>query len=182
MKAFRAVIGAMALVALAGPAAATEAEMAANLAPALDTCFYGATDDTQRGDCVAQLDALCRRQEQVGDDPIGISLCLKAELSLWQRLMGVEYEVLAEELAHADNTLGQAGPEFRRRAETLRAAQDAWAVFRDAECESRVTQYGGDLARGDSILRTRCQVEMTAARATALNGRRSTREKPELKP
>lgn len=174
-------LAALALLA-AGPAFGSDVEMAAKYGPVLEDCYYNASDDAARAACVGLLDGLCAINEEVGDDPIGISLCLKAEESVWERLLRVEYELAAEALARADAAHGDALPEMRRRAETLQAAQAAWRDFRTAECESRVAQYGGDLARGDSILRSRCNIAMTARRAIALRARLAPHGRPELRP
>ncbi len=167
---------------IASPAFGSEVEMAAKYGPALENCYYNASDDAARGACVGLLDALCAIEEEVGEDPIGISMCLRAEESVWERLLAVEYELVSVALARADAAHGDDLPEMRRRVETLQAAQAAWRDFRAAECESRVAQYGGDLARGDSILRSRCNVAMTARRAIELRARLAPHGKPEMRP
>ena len=83
--------------------------------------------------------------------------CNLEELKLWDTLLTKKLQALLVSEKGNDPNLFQ---------ETLTASQEAWKLYRDAECEHRASIYlGGTLA---GIVSTACHLNITAERVIHL--------------
>jgi uncharacterized protein YecT (DUF1311 family) len=87
-----------------------------------------------------------------GGATVGLVLCWSAEGEAWNALMMASLQRLVE-----------IAPQ---RSESLRAAQDAWAIWRDAECAYQSDEPSG--GSGVQVDFARCDAELVANRAIML--------------
>ena len=84
---------------------------------------------------------------------------------LWPKLMTQAQEVDAANQVDS----GSASLTLDSAAETLRAAQRAWIVFRDAECRHNYASWGAGSFR--TIAHSACRLDLTAHRVITFHAR-----------
>lgn len=155
-----------------GTALADDAEtLAARYAAWIEACIAGADFGTM-GDCKGALATPCMEAEEAGYSTLGMVFCAAAETTVWDRHLNEEYRKTLAWAEALDESDRETFPEFARRVETLRAAQRAWIVFRDAECDLDYAVWGAGSMR--QIAGSSCMMEMTADRVVDLIMIRST--------
>ncbi|NNE79363.1 MAG: DUF1311 domain-containing protein [Silicimonas sp.] len=167
----------LALSALAGslaitPASATEHEVG-EFGHLLDACYASATDAQARQACIGAMSTVCMDQDG-GQTTLGMSSCLNAEAEVWDALLNKEYKGTRAWMTAADADEAEYFPDFARRAETLLAAQRAWIVFRDAQCDLAFALWGSGSMR--SIAWADCRMQITADRTLELRSMREAFE------
>lgn len=105
--------------------------------------------------CVGAAAKACHKLPG-GETTLGITECLMAETSVWAELMQVAYAKQFEAL----------GNEGRALETQLAAAQDAWALYRDAECGLRYGYWIDGSIR--TVIAAACRLDKTAARVQEL--------------
>jgi uncharacterized protein YecT (DUF1311 family) len=158
--------------ALALPAGAGEHE-AQTYGPVLEACYAEAATSEERAACIGQMSSVCMDTEEGGHSTLGMVSCLSAEADAWDRWLNTEYVTARAGADAVDIEEAKFFPEFARRAETLLAAQRAWIVFRDAECDLAYAEWGSGSMR--NIAYADCRLQMTAERTLRLRAMREDR-------
>lgn len=138
-----------AFVCLSAPLPA--AAQASNPNAALDACVAaaGASRAALEG-CKGVVAEPCVEQPG-GDTTGGMRRCYSEEALAWTAVL--------------DGALARA-MENTQRATSLGASQEAWRIWRDAECRYQASMYeGGSLA---GVIANSCNADLTADRAIAL--------------
>ena len=151
------------------PAAATEHEVD-HFGAILDTCYGEATDQAARTACIGKMATACMDEQDGGHSTLGMTSCLAAEAQVWDKHLNAEYKAARVFAQAMDKDEAVYFPEFARRAETLLAAQRAWILFRDAECDLERAEWGSGSMR--HIAYTDCKMRMTADRTLRLRAMR----------
>jgi len=105
-------------------------------------------------------------EEEQGTTTRGMSRCFQAEAIFWEGQLNTEFESALEKSQKRDAREKETWPELGRREETLREAQRAWAVFRDANCAHQHAYDGSGSMR--HITTPMCQARMAADRTIQL--------------
>lgn len=141
---------ALALTACATPAA--HADTLSADPQILRACALDAGKDREAlEECVGLITRHCVAEEG-GSNAMTDVLCRSGEADAWQALIDEN----AARIAAADPVDG----------ELLAAANQAWTLWREAECEYRAYEYGG--GSGEQYDRIVCQLRLTATRAIDL--------------
>lgn len=94
--------------------------------------------------------------EPGGDTTTGAIVCFERERDAWQALMGEAATALEQAMSNTER-------------ERFAAAQEAWGVFRDAQCAYEASLFeGGSLA---GVERTACERRIIAERTIAIHDR-----------
>lgn len=152
-----AVILVLAFACLSAPLPAVA--QASNPNPALDACIAaaGASRAALEG-CKGAVSEPCVEQPG-GDTTAGMLRCYSAEALAWTAVL--------------DGALARTR-ENEQRAALLGPAQEAWRLWRDAECRYQASMYeGGSLA---PVIASSCNADLTADRAIALLHAERTQE------
>lgn len=111
-----------------------------------------------------------------GDTTSGMDQCLSREADAWDAVLNRQWPELmtrAAEVDAAGQVAGQTGGlALDSAAETLRGAQRAWIVFRDAECRSNYASWGGGSFR--AVAHSACRLDLTARRVVDFYARLKT--------
>lgn len=126
-------------------------------AAVISACVAAAESRAALADCRGRISDSCDRdQDPDGKTTASSVICHQRERAAWD----VEINTASDALSTED-------PEA---ADLLRAAQQAWVLWRDAKCAHEASIYlGGSLAR---VVSASCLAEETAARAIDLIARR----------
>lgn len=116
-------------------------------------------------DCIGAFASACQEATPSGDTTLGIAACLMAEAEAWDRRLN---EIWADLIASA-RARDAAEPDAEQEA-LLRAAQQAWIAFRDADCAQEHGHWGTGSMR--QIAGAACQLQRTATRALELDAKR----------
>lgn len=92
-----------------------------------------------------------------------INACLSRTLAARERALDASYQALLRRLAPADR---HDDTDYHRAVEHLKAAQQAWIRFRDADCQGRVVLYEGGSIRG--AVHAGCLIRHAEQRTQAL--------------
>ena len=104
-----------------------------------------------------------------GESIQGMNRCLAREADAWDAVLERQWPKLmtrAREVDAADQTTG---PALDSAAETLRGAQRAWIVYRDAECRHNYAIWGMGSFR--AIAHSACRLGLTARRVVDFHAR-----------
>lgn len=147
MRRVTALVFLMACLGAPAPAAA----QASNPNPGLDACVAaaGASRAALEG-CKGVVAEPCIEQPG-GDTTGGMIRCYSAEALAWTAVL--------------DAALAQAR-ENEPRAAALGASQEAWRLWREAECRYQASMYEGGTLAG--VIANSCNADLTADRAIAL--------------
>ena len=156
----------------AAPSMAEDVDaLASAFGPALTAC-YESSDLASVEECKGTVADPCMEESVGGFSTLGMVSCMAAETAVWDRHLNEEYRTSlrwAEAMDEADLTNF---PEFANRVASLRDAQRAWVVFRDAECGLEYAVWGAGSMR--HLAGASCQLEMTAERTITLRSLRDT--------
>lgn len=150
-----------------GPGAvwATDHEVA-EYGPVLDACYQKATDAEGLEACRGKMAEVCMETQDGGYSTLGMSSCAAAEAQVWDKYLNSEYKKTMAWAKAADASEAVHFPGYATRAESLRAAQRAWIIFRDAECGLAYAAWGSGSMR--HIAGTSCLSDMAATRTIEL--------------
>ncbi len=104
----------------------------------------------QAGDCVGEINALCKDQETTAD---ALS-CYKRHTAIWDRLLNDWYSEARKKLDPASS-------------DALRHAQVAWITFRDEKCGFWTTRYSSGTYSG--VIGADCIQQETGRRALEMH-------------
>jgi uncharacterized protein YecT (DUF1311 family) len=111
-----------------------------------------------------------------GTAPEAMNRCLANEADAWDLVLNRLLPKLmtqAREVDAANETPEQSGGlSIDTASETLRSAQRAWIVFRDAECRYNYASWGNGSFR--SIAHSACRLDLTARRVITFHARQVT--------
>ena len=104
-----------------------------------------------------------------GETIQGMNLCLAREADAWDVVLNRMWPQLMTQSREIDAANKTTGLSLDSASETLRSAQRAWIVFRDAECRHNYASWGTGGFR--SIAHSACRLELTARRVVAFHAR-----------
>ncbi len=108
-----------------------------------------------------------------GETTLGMNRCLAREADAWDVVLNRQWPRLmtrAREVDAANRTDDNSGGlALDSAAETLRGAQRAWIVFRDAECRHNYASWGKGSFR--NIAHSACRLDLTARRVIGFHAR-----------
>ena len=136
----------------------------------LAQCYAQTDGPAAQTKCIGALSTACIAEEEGGGTTLGISMCNNAEVEYWDILLNEEYRLTMDWAKSFDQEGKAYIPEFTNRAKSLRAAQRAWIIFRDAECELDYAVWGASSMR--HIAGTDCIKNLTARRTIELRQKR----------
>ena len=145
-------------------------------ADALDACMVTAWPRDVLALCTGIVSAPCQA-EPGGETTQGMNQCLAREADAWDavlerqwpRLMTRAREVDAASQATDNPGDDSGGFALDSAAETLRGAQRAWIVFRDAECRHNYAIWGMGSFR--NVAHSACRLDLTARRVVDFHAR-----------
>ena len=141
-------------------------------ADALDACIATAWPRDVMALCTGIVSAPCQA-EPGGETTLGMNQCLAREADAWDTVLGRQLPRLmtrAREVDAANRTTDDSGClALDSAAETLRGAQRAWIVFRDAECRHNYAIWGKGSFR--AIAHSACRLDLTAHRVITFHAR-----------
>ena len=129
-------------------------------------CLEAGKTSEARRNCKGVMATACMDGEEAGYSTYGMVRCTSAETQMWDQFLNVTYQIKIQRMQEMDTTEAEHFPDFANRAESLRAAQRAWIVFRDGECGLAYALWGSGSMR--QIAGASCVMEMTADRAIDL--------------
>ncbi len=122
-------------------------------------------DAYEAADCIGSLSRACMAERADGESTVGMTECIGLETKAWDTILNAQYQDVMG-LFRAQDSSGDVLNEQMTREATLRAAQRAWIVFRDAECRMQAARYGqGSLGQ---VAAANCLMSMTAQRTIDL--------------
>jgi uncharacterized protein YecT (DUF1311 family) len=104
-----------------------------------------------------------------GETTRGMDQCLAREADAWDAVLNRLWPSLMTQAHEVDAANETVRLSLDSAAETLRSAQRAWIVFRDAECRHNYVSWGAGSFR--SIAHSACRLELTARRVVAFHAR-----------
>ena len=141
-------------------------------ADALDSCMVTAWPRNVLALCPGTVSAPCQA-ESGGETTLGMNQCLAREADAWDVVLNRQLPRLmtrAREVDAANQTDDNSGGlALDSAAETLRSAQRAWIVFRDAECRHNYAIWGQGSFR--AIAHSACRLDLTARRVVDFHAR-----------
>ncbi|MCW1950921.1 MAG: DUF1311 domain-containing protein [Octadecabacter sp.] len=129
-------------------------------------CFDGAKDQPEATACIGQGSRVCMETETDGDTTTGMMFCAQAETESWDRLLNRDYTEMMDGMKAMDEDTAEHWPELANAADSLRAAQRAWILLRDADCTLEYAMWTSGSMR--NIAGSRCRLQMTAERTIYL--------------
>ena len=162
-------IAAIALLLAALPARADQLQ---DDTDALESCIVTAWPRDVLALCAGIVSAPCQTGPG-GQTTLGMNQCLAREADAWDAVLERQWPRLmtrAREVDAANQTPDNSGvPALDSAAETLRGAQRAWIVFRDAECRHNYAIWGQGSFR--AIAHSACRLDLTARRVVDFHAR-----------
>ena len=107
--------------------------------------------------------------EPGGQTTLGMNRCLAREADAWDAVLERQLPRLMTRAREVDAANQTAVAELDSAAETLRGAQRAWIVFRDAECRHNYAIWGMGSFR--AIAHSACRLDLTARRVVDFHAR-----------
>jgi uncharacterized protein YecT (DUF1311 family) len=104
-----------------------------------------------------------------GQTTLGTTQCLAREADAWGVVLERQWPKLMDRAREIDAASPVASPVLDSAAETLRGAQRAWVVFRDAECRHNYAIWGAGSFR--TIAHSACRLDLTARRVVDFHAR-----------
>jgi uncharacterized protein YecT (DUF1311 family) len=148
------------------------ADPLSDAADTLESCVATAWPRDVLALCVGAIADPCQIAPG-GDTTVGMNACLAREADAWDAVLNRQWPALmtrAREVDAANRTGEQTGGlALDSAAETQRAAQRAWVVFRDAECRSNYASWGIGSFR--TVAHSACRLDLTARRVVDFHGR-----------
>ena len=137
-------------------------------ADTLDSCVTTAWPRDVLALCTGIVTDPCQAGPE-GQTIRGMNLCLAREADAWDAVLERQWPRLTTRALEVDAANGTSGPALDSAAETLRAAQGAWIVFRDAECRHNYASWGKGSFR--NIAHAACRLDLTARRVVDFHAR-----------
>jgi uncharacterized protein YecT (DUF1311 family) len=145
-------------------------------ADALESCMVTAWPRNVLALCAGIVTDPCQA-EPGGQTTLGMNQCLAREADAWDAVLERQWPRLltrAREIDAANQTADGSGDNsgglaLDSAAETLRGAQRAWVVFRDAECRHNYAIWGQGSFR--AIAHSACRLDLTARRVVDFHAR-----------
>ena len=140
-------------------------------ADALESCMLTAWPRDVLALCAGIVSAPCQA-EPGGETTLGMNQCLAREADAWDAVLERQWPRLMTRAREVDAANQTAVPELDSAAETLRGAQRAWIVFRDAECRHNYAIWGMGSFR--AVAHSACRLDLTARRVVDFQARLAT--------
>ncbi len=149
-------------------------------AGALESCIVTVWPRDALALCTGIVSDPCQAEPE-GASTQGMNQCLAREADAWGAVLERQWPKLmtrAREVDAASRTTDQSGDHssdhsggfaLDSAAETLRGAQRAWVVFRDAECRHNYAIWGSGSFR--SVAHSACRLALTARRVIDFHAR-----------
>ncbi len=162
---------AFAVLAAAAPAGAQDAPPAVE---AVRACIEvaGRDPEAERA-CIGGQALACIDADPAAQTVPGMAACYAAETAAWDAVLAASYADLVALSASGEAGTSEAPADGEG---LLRAAQHAWAGFRDADCAQAAGQWGEDAMR--EVAGAECLLGRTAARTLELIAKRRAFESP----
>ncbi len=149
-----------------------QADPLQNDADALESCMVTAWPRNVLALCAGIVSDPCQA-ESGGGTTQGMNQCLARAADAWDAELDRQWPRLmtrAHEVDTADQTADNSGGlALDSAAETLRGAQRAWIVFRDAECRHNYAIWG--MGNFRNVAHSACRLDLTARRVVNLHAR-----------
>jgi len=104
-----------------------------------------------------------------GETTVGMDRCLAREADAWDAVLNRQWPELMTRAREVDAANQTGGLALDSAAETLRGAQRAWIVFRDAECRANYASWGTGSFR--AVAHSACRLDLTARRVVDFHAR-----------
>jgi uncharacterized protein YecT (DUF1311 family) len=130
-------------------------------ADALEACVATAWPRDVLALCTGTIADPCQAAPG-GETTLGMNQCLAREADAWDTVLNRQWPKLMTRAREVDAANQTEGLALDSAAETLRAAQRAWIVFRDAECRSNYASWGAGSFR--TVAHSACRLDLTARR------------------
>ncbi|MHA1528325.1 MAG: lysozyme inhibitor LprI family protein [Alphaproteobacteria bacterium] len=168
------------LTALLLAAFPAQADQLQDDADALESCMLTAWPRNVLALCAGIVTDPCQA-EPGGGTTLGMNQCLAREADAWDAVLDRQWPRLmtrAREVDAANQTAESSGGNSAGNSgglaldsavETLRGAQRAWVVFRDAECRHNYAIWGKGSFR--AIAHSACRLDLTARRVVDFHAR-----------
>ncbi len=169
-----AMTGAMVVVVCGNILAAlpARADQLQNDADALEACMVTAWPRDVLTLCTGIVSDPCRA-ESGGQTTLGMNQCLAREADAGDAVLNRQWPKLMTRWREVDaanrTTDNPGGLSLDSAAETLRSAQRAWIVFRDAECRHNYASWGMGSFR--TVAPSACRLDLTARRVVDFHAR-----------
>ena len=137
-------------------------------ADALESCIVTVWPRDVLTLCTGIISDPCQ-QAPGGETTRGMTQCLAAEADAWDTALNRQWPKLLTRAGEVDAANQQEGLALDSAAATLRGAQRAWMVFRDAECRSNYANWGAGSFR--SVAHSACRLDLTARRVVDFHAR-----------
>jgi len=141
-------------------------------ADALESCMLTAWPRNVLALCASIVTDPCQAEPE-GQTTLGMNQCLAREADAWDAVLERQWPTLmtrAREVDAANQAADNSGGlALDSAAETLRGAQRAWVVFRDAECRHNYAIWGMGSFR--AIAHSACRLDLTARRVVDFHAR-----------
>jgi uncharacterized protein YecT (DUF1311 family) len=140
-------------------------------ADALEACVTTAWPRDVLALCTGTIADPCQTAPG-GDTTQGMNQCLAREADAWDAVLNRQWPMLMTRAGEIDAANQTEGLALDSAAETLRGAQRAWIVFRDAECRHNYASWGAGSFR--TVAHSACRLDLTARRVVEFHARLET--------
>ena len=162
------ILGLAVIIAALMPALPVQAGQLQDDADALESCVVTAWPRNVLALCTGIVTDPCQA-EPGGQTTQGMNQCLAREADAWDVVLERQFPRLMTRAREVDAANQSAVPALDSAAETLRSAQRAWIVFRDAECRHNYAIWGMGSFR--AIAHSACRLDLTARRVVDYHAR-----------
>ena len=162
----------VAVIALLLAALPARADKPQDDADALESCMVTAWPRDVLTLCTGIVSDPCQ-EAPGGQSTHGMNQCLAGEADAWDVVLNRQWPKLMTRWREVDaanrTTDNPGGLSLDSAAETLRSAQRAWIVFRDAECRHNYASWGMGSFR--TVAHSACRLDLTARRVVDFHAR-----------
>ena len=137
-------------------------------ADAIEACMVTAWPRNVLTLCAGIVSTPCQA-EPGGEATLGMNRCLAREADAWDAVLERQWPRLMTRAREVDAANQSTVPALDSAAETLRGAQRAWIVFRDAECRHNYAIWGMGSFR--NVAHSACRLDLTARRVVDFHAR-----------
>jgi hypothetical protein len=130
-----------------------------------EACLAAAQDDHAKRACVGVAAEACIATPD-GESNVGMSWCLGSEGDWWEERRADVAGRLADAAEATDTANREVGSSAPAVAPRAKAADVAWAAWRDAECAVEEGFWSGGSGTGTAV--AACRMTLTAERALRL--------------
>jgi len=163
-----AALGLFMLGALLLTALPAQADPPSEDADAIETCVANTWPRDVLALCTGTIADPCQMVPG-GETTLGMNQCLAREADAWDVVLNRQWPKLMTRASEVDTANQTGGLVLDSAAETLRSAQRAWIVFRDAECRSNYASWGSGSFR--TVAHSACRLDLTARRVVDFHAR-----------